>query len=184
MPYVIADDLPEDPAGVRFRRMLERPEIMQLPGAHLGISAVLRKDHRGLSGLAAVNCPPPRTGCCEAGWLDQVSALWQQGRCRYLDEPPGLRVAAARGRVGCGRNQGVAFLPVGPAGDEVTVGRLGGGVGIARPSIGQCSGAVGGDCEESRCGARSCVDGSGATMAPWGGAAWWRAGPVLSPRCS
>lgn len=43
MPYVIADDLPEDPAGLRFRRMLDRPHIMQLPGAHLGISALLAK---------------------------------------------------------------------------------------------------------------------------------------------
>ena len=43
MPYVIADDLPDEPAGVRFRRLLERPEILQMPGAHLGISALLAK---------------------------------------------------------------------------------------------------------------------------------------------
>jgi methylisocitrate lyase len=43
MPYVIADDLPEEPAGVRFRRLLDRPEILQMPGAHLGISALLAK---------------------------------------------------------------------------------------------------------------------------------------------
>ncbi|WP_198373046.1 methylisocitrate lyase [Roseomonas rosulenta] len=43
MPYVIADDLPEEPAGLRFRRMLEAPGILQMPGAHLGISALLAK---------------------------------------------------------------------------------------------------------------------------------------------
>ncbi|MBR0679010.1 methylisocitrate lyase [Roseomonas eburnea] len=43
MPYVIADDLPEEPAGIRFRRLLDRPEILQMPGAHLGIAALLAK---------------------------------------------------------------------------------------------------------------------------------------------
>jgi methylisocitrate lyase len=43
MPYVIADDLPHEPAGVRFRRMLDAPGILQMPGAHLGISALLAK---------------------------------------------------------------------------------------------------------------------------------------------
>jgi methylisocitrate lyase len=43
MPYVIADDLPDEPAGVRFRRLLDRPAILQMPGAHLGISALLAK---------------------------------------------------------------------------------------------------------------------------------------------
>jgi len=43
MPYVIADDLPDEPAGVRFRRLLDRPEILQMPGAHLGLAALLAK---------------------------------------------------------------------------------------------------------------------------------------------
>ncbi len=43
MPYVIADDLPDEPAGLRFRRLLDRPQILQMPGAHLGISALLAK---------------------------------------------------------------------------------------------------------------------------------------------
>ena len=43
MPYVIADDLPEEPAGLRFRRLLDRPQILQMPGAHLGIAALLAK---------------------------------------------------------------------------------------------------------------------------------------------
>ncbi len=43
MPYVIADDLPEAPAGQRFRALLDRPRILQMPGAHLGIAALLAK---------------------------------------------------------------------------------------------------------------------------------------------
>lgn len=43
MPYVIADDLPAEPAGLRFRRLLDRPQILQMPGAHLGIAALLAK---------------------------------------------------------------------------------------------------------------------------------------------
>jgi len=43
MPYVIADDLPEAPAGQRFRALLERPEILRMPGAHLGIAGLLAK---------------------------------------------------------------------------------------------------------------------------------------------
>jgi methylisocitrate lyase len=43
MPYVIAADLPDVPAGQRFRALLDRPEILQLPGAHTGIAALLAK---------------------------------------------------------------------------------------------------------------------------------------------
>ncbi len=43
MPYVIGADLPDMPAGARFRALLERPEILRMPGAHLGISALLAK---------------------------------------------------------------------------------------------------------------------------------------------
>jgi methylisocitrate lyase len=43
MPYVIADDLPDAPAGQRFRALLERPEILRIPGAHLGIASLLAK---------------------------------------------------------------------------------------------------------------------------------------------
>jgi methylisocitrate lyase len=43
MPYVIGADLPELPAGQRFRALLDRPEILQMPGAHLGIAALLAK---------------------------------------------------------------------------------------------------------------------------------------------
>ncbi len=40
MTYLIADDLPATPAGARFRALLARPEILQLPGAHNGIAAM------------------------------------------------------------------------------------------------------------------------------------------------
>ena len=43
MPYLIADDLPDEPAGLRFRRLLDRPGILQMPGAHLGLSALLAR---------------------------------------------------------------------------------------------------------------------------------------------
>jgi methylisocitrate lyase len=41
MPYVIGADVPDEPAGLRFRRLLERPEILQMPGAHFGMAALL-----------------------------------------------------------------------------------------------------------------------------------------------
>src|SRR5512146_2213734 len=50
MPYVIADDPPDDPARVRFRRRPDRPEILQMPGAHLGLAALLAKK-RGFPAL-------------------------------------------------------------------------------------------------------------------------------------
>jgi methylisocitrate lyase len=43
MPYVIGADLPDAPAGERFRALLDRPEILQMPGAHLGLAALLAK---------------------------------------------------------------------------------------------------------------------------------------------
>src|SRR4051794_24436666 len=36
MTYLVADDLPTVPAGERFRALLARPGILQLPGAHNG----------------------------------------------------------------------------------------------------------------------------------------------------
>ncbi len=40
MPYLVAADLPTEPAGVRFRKLLERPQILRMPGAHNGIAAL------------------------------------------------------------------------------------------------------------------------------------------------
>jgi methylisocitrate lyase len=43
MPYLIADELPQESAGKRFRALLERPKILQLPGAHNGHAALQAK---------------------------------------------------------------------------------------------------------------------------------------------
>ena len=39
MTYLVAADLPDQPAGTRFRALLERPHILQLPGAYNGLAA-------------------------------------------------------------------------------------------------------------------------------------------------
>ncbi len=43
MPYLVADDLPTASAGARFRALLERPGILQLPGTHNGLAALQAK---------------------------------------------------------------------------------------------------------------------------------------------
>ena len=43
MTYLVADDLPSEPAGVRFRRLIERGGILQMPGAHNGMAALQAK---------------------------------------------------------------------------------------------------------------------------------------------
>jgi methylisocitrate lyase len=43
MPYLVAADLPGVPAGARFRALLERPGILQMPGAHNGLAALQAK---------------------------------------------------------------------------------------------------------------------------------------------
>ncbi|TCH99613.1 methylisocitrate lyase [Roseococcus sp. SYP-B2431] len=45
MPYVIGADLSNEPAGERFRALLERPEILRMPGAHLGLAGLVAKKH-------------------------------------------------------------------------------------------------------------------------------------------
>jgi len=40
MPYLVAADLAAEPAGVRFRKLVERPRILRMPGAHNGIAAL------------------------------------------------------------------------------------------------------------------------------------------------
>jgi methylisocitrate lyase len=39
MTYLVANRLPEEPAGLRFRKLLERKGILELPGAYNGLSA-------------------------------------------------------------------------------------------------------------------------------------------------
>ncbi len=50
MPYLIADELPKETAGKRFRAALARPGIYQLPGTHNGQAAIQAKQ-AGFTGL-------------------------------------------------------------------------------------------------------------------------------------
>ena len=50
MTYLQADNIDPIPAGERFRNLVERPEILQLPGAHNGLSALQAKA-AGFEGL-------------------------------------------------------------------------------------------------------------------------------------
>lgn len=43
MPYLVASELPAETAGARFRALLERSSILQLPGAHNGQAALQAK---------------------------------------------------------------------------------------------------------------------------------------------
>jgi methylisocitrate lyase len=43
MPYLVANDLPKEPAGDRFRALLKRKGILRLPGAHNGLAALQAK---------------------------------------------------------------------------------------------------------------------------------------------
>lgn len=40
MPYLVAANLPTESAGRRFRALLNRPDILRLPGAHNGMAAL------------------------------------------------------------------------------------------------------------------------------------------------
>ncbi|MFG1400525.1 methylisocitrate lyase [Xanthobacter sediminis] len=40
MPYLVASDLPQEPAGARFRALVEQGGILKLPGAHNGMAAL------------------------------------------------------------------------------------------------------------------------------------------------
>jgi methylisocitrate lyase len=40
MPYLVADDLPREPAGLRFRALMEKGGILQMPGAHNGLASL------------------------------------------------------------------------------------------------------------------------------------------------
>ena len=44
MTYLLASDLPQLPAGQRFRALLERGGILQMPGAHNGLAALQAKE--------------------------------------------------------------------------------------------------------------------------------------------
>lgn len=40
MTYLAASDLPTEPAGDRFRALIERPQILEMPGAYNGLAAL------------------------------------------------------------------------------------------------------------------------------------------------
>jgi len=44
MTYLVADDLPKVSAGARFRALLTRPGILQLPGTHNGLASQQARD--------------------------------------------------------------------------------------------------------------------------------------------
>src|SRR5512138_2842983 len=50
MTYLVAADLPNAPAGERFRALLARPGILQMPGTHNGMAALQAKQ-AGFDGL-------------------------------------------------------------------------------------------------------------------------------------
>ena len=50
MTYLVAADLPHQPAGERLRALLARPGILQMPGAHNGMAA-LQARHAGFEAL-------------------------------------------------------------------------------------------------------------------------------------
>jgi methylisocitrate lyase len=50
MPYLVASDLPSEPAGQRFRALVERGGIARLPGAHNGMAGIQAKA-AGFEGL-------------------------------------------------------------------------------------------------------------------------------------
>src|SRR6201991_3583043 len=56
MPYLVASDLPSQSAGRRFRELLKRPGILQLPGAHSGMAALQAKA-AGFEGLYLSGAP-------------------------------------------------------------------------------------------------------------------------------
>ena len=43
MPYLVGSDLQDEPAGRRFRHLLERQTILQIPGTHNGMAALQAK---------------------------------------------------------------------------------------------------------------------------------------------
>ena len=53
MTYLVADDLPAAPAGERFRALLARPGILQMPGAHNGHGGAAGEG-RGLRGAVSL----------------------------------------------------------------------------------------------------------------------------------
>ena len=43
MTFLVGSELPQQAAGERFRALLARPQILQIPGAHTGMASLLAK---------------------------------------------------------------------------------------------------------------------------------------------
>src|SRR5579872_1641415 len=43
MTFLVGSDLPPKPCGERFRALVSRPQILQIPGAHTGMASLLAK---------------------------------------------------------------------------------------------------------------------------------------------
>ena len=85
MPYLVAADLPTEPAGQRFRALLERGRAFcRLPGTHNGMAALQAKaagfEALYLSGAAmTASMGLPDLGIIT---VDEVSLLHPPGRAR------------------------------------------------------------------------------------------------------
>ena len=55
MPYLVAADTPTQPAGERFRALVERGGIVSIPGTHNGMAALQAKR----AGFERCTCPAP-----------------------------------------------------------------------------------------------------------------------------
>ena len=44
MTYLVASEQPQEPAGAGFRALLQRPGILEMPGAHCGLAALQARD--------------------------------------------------------------------------------------------------------------------------------------------
>ena len=70
MPYLDAADLPTIPAGERFRALVDRGGILEIPGAHNGMAGILAK-RAGFEALylsgAAMTASNPSSGSRKSG---------------------------------------------------------------------------------------------------------------------
>ena len=81
MPYLVAADLPTGSAGSRFRALLERPGILQMPGTHNGLAALQAKRGR-LRGAVSF-------GRGDVGVDGPARSRRHHGRRGLLLHPPG-----------------------------------------------------------------------------------------------
>ena len=63
MPYLVADDLPKESAGQRFRALLDKGGILQMPGAHNGLAALQAKRQGSRRCISRAPACRPRWAC-------------------------------------------------------------------------------------------------------------------------